>query len=740
MKRYGMLLLLGVGMIIMLASLITLGKSTSNSANFESMHVWLVLLNAGAAVALFIVIGFNLTRLVLQRRRNVIGSRLTLRLVGTFGLLAIVPVVLVYYFSYQFISRGIDSWFDVRVESALTDAMELSRTALDSRVRDLLVRTERMARALAVGDSRQAGYQLDALRRQNGASELTLLGGFNNRIIATSSSNAETLIPDMPGPEVLLQVRAGNEYVGLDPVAQGGLHIRAVVPVSGGNAWWNRMSLQALYPVGGEQSGLADRVQGAYAHYRELTVLRGPLKLMFNLTLLLVLLLSVLMSLWGAFVAARTLVQPIQDLVEGTRAVARGDFTTRLPLSSRDEVGYLVSSFNEMTQRLAEARDSARKSREQVENERSYLGAVLTRLSSGVVSFNAALVLKTANPTASAILGADLHQYMGRSLVGLAQEDTLLGQFVAACRRHLDADDKEWREEMVLNGPTGRRIFMVSCATLPAAGEVPPGRVVVFDDLTLLIDAQRDAAWGEVARRLAHEIKNPLTPIQLAAERMRRRYLGDLKGEDADVMDRATNTIVQQVEAMKSMVNAFSEYARAPLLEIAPFDLNALVREVVELYRSREAGMQVDMELDPALPPVRADAGRVRQILHNLLKNVHEALENRKDAQARIVTHYYRRGAEEVAELTVEDNGPGFDPAILGKAFEPYVTSKPKGTGLGLAIVKKLTEEHGGSIRVQNRAEGGAQIMIRLPINEHTRSNALLGGIERRAGGRREAK
>jgi nitrogen fixation/metabolism regulation signal transduction histidine kinase len=741
MKRYGMLFLLGVGMIIMLASLITLGKSTSNSASFESMHVWLVFLNAGAAVALLVVIGFNLTRLLLQRSRNVAGSRLTLRLVSTFGLLAIVPVVLVYYFSYQFISRGIDSWFDVRVESALSGAMDLSRAALDMRVKDLLVRTERMSRTLNLGDARQTSYQLDQLRRQNGASELTLIGGFNNRIIASSSAVPGTLLPDMPGAEVMLQVRAGNEYVGLDPVAQGGLHIRAVVPVTtAGNAWWNRESLQALYPVGGEQSGLADQVQQAYAHYRELTVLRGPLKLMFNLTLLLVLLLSVLMAVWGAFVAARTLVAPIQALVEGTRAVARGDFTTRLPLPSKDEVGYLVSSFNEMTQRLAEAREAARKSREQVENERSYLGAVLTRLSSGVISFNAALVLKTANPTASAILETDLHQYMGRSLVGLAKDDSLLGQFVAACRRHLDADDKEWREEMVLQSAGGRRIFMVSCAMLPSTGEVPPGRVVVFDDLTLLIDAQRDAAWGEVARRLAHEIKNPLTPIQLAAERMRRRYLGELKGEDADVMDRATNTIVQQVEAMKSMVNAFSEYARAPLLEMSAFDLNALVREVVELYRAREADMLVGMELDPALPPIHADAGRVRQILHNLLKNAHEALEGREDAQVHISTHHFRRGAEELAELIVEDNGPGFDPTILGKAFEPYVTSKTKGTGLGLAIVKKLTEEHGGSIRLQNRAQGGAQIMIRLPVDEHTRSNQLLGATERRTGGRREAK
>ena len=738
MKRYAMPLLIAAGMLIMLGSLLTLAKSTSNSANFESLHVWLVLLNAVAAGVLFCVIGYNLVRLFIQYQRNVVGSRLTWRLVRTFGLLTIVPVVLVYYFSYQFISRGIDSWFDVRVESALSDAMELSRTALDMRVRDLLVRTERMAKTLGAVDARSAGYQLDALRRVNGASELTLFGGFNNRILATSSAQPGELVPDLPGPEVLLQVRSGNEYVGLDPVGQGGLHIRAVVPVATSGALWSQISLQALYPVAGEQSSLADQVQQAYSHYRELTVLRGPLKLMFNLTLLLVLLLSVLMAVWGAFVAARTLVQPIQDLVEGTRAVARGDFTTRLPLPSRDEVGFLVSSFNEMTQRLAEAREAARKSREQVENERSYLGAVLSRLSSGVISFNAALVLKTANPTASAILQADLQHYLGRSLVALAGEESVLGQFVAACRKHLDAEDREWREEMVLEGPTGRRVLMVSCATLPATGEVPPGRVVVFDDLTQLIDAQREAAWGEVARRLAHEIKNPLTPIQLAAERVRRRYLGELKGEDADVLDRATHTIVQQVEAMKSMVNAFSEYARAPALVIAAFDLNALVREVADLYRTRETGMQVEVELDGSLPPVHADSGRVRQILHNLLKNAHEALEGRKDGRVRITTHYCRREDEETAELLVEDNGPGFSTDILGKAFEPYVTSKQKGTGLGLAIVKKLAEEHGGSIRVQNRAEGGAQVMIRLPVNEDARSSALLQGVKRRSGGRRE--
>lgn len=735
MKRYFVPLIIAAGILVMLISLLLLSKSTQNSAAFENIHLGLLLVNAIAALVLLVVIGYNLYRLIRQYRQNVTGSRLTTRLVVMFVVLAIAPVLLVYGFSIQFINRGIDSWFDVRVERALSDAIELSRTALQTRVHDLLGRTEHLSDLIATTDNREMPSRLDALRRQSGATELTLLSGLDGHIIASSTSQAATLIPDLPSQEVLMQVRTGNVYVGLDPVGDNGLHIRAVVPVAAGGLWWRPEILQAMYPVADEQSGLANRVQNAYSHYRELTVLRTPLKYSFMFTLSLVLLLSILMAVWIAFVAARKLVEPIQNLVEGTRAVARGDFSTRLPMPSRDEVGYLISSFNEMTQRLAEANDAARRSRQLVENERSYLGAVLGRLSSGVISFNAALVLKTANPAAGEILGADLHRHLGKSLAPLATEPTLLGQFVAACRGHLEAEQREWREEMVLRDDSGRRILMVSCTALPSTGEAPPGHVMVFDDLTALIEAQRDAAWGEVARRLAHEIKNPLTPIQLAAERMRRRYLGALKGEDAEVLDRATHTIVQQVEAMKSMVNAFSEYARSPQLEFVLLDLNALVREVVELYRSRETGMQIELKLDTGLPKLHADSGRIRQMLHNLLKNAQEALEGRQQPWVRITTHYFRRGLEETAEIVVEDNGPGFNAEILGKAFEPYVTSKPKGTGLGLAIVKKLAEEHGGSIRAQNAPEGGAQLVIRLPISEEARSNALLGW---RSNGRRE--
>ncbi len=733
MRRYVVPLVIAAGMIVMLVSLLLLSKSTANSADFEQMHDGLLVVNAVAVLVLVAVIGWNLARLVLQYRRNVTGSRLTTRLVVMFVLLAIVPVVLVYYFSVQFISRGIDSWFDVRVERALQDAIELSRSALQLRVSELLARTEQIGSTLAVTSPGNSPQQLDLLRRRSGATELTLLSGIDGHIIATSSALSAQLIPDLPGEQLLMQVRSGGVYVGLDPAGNNGLHIRALVPVTASGLWWRPEILQAIFPVADRQSGLANQVQAAYSHYHELTVLRQPLKYSLMLTMSLVLVLSVLMAVWVAFMAARKLVEPIQNLVEGTRSVARGDFSTRLPLTSRDEVGYLVSSFNEMTQRLSLAQDAARKSRAQVESERSYLDAVLTRLSSGVISLGANLTLKTANPAASAVLDTDLGRHLNKSLTPLAGEASLCGQFVSVCRKHLDAGETEWREEMLLHGATGRRMLMVSCTTLTGSGEAP-GHVLVFDDLTALIEAQRDAAWGEVARRLAHEIKNPLTPIRLAAERLRRKYLPQFKGSDAEVLERSTHTIVQQVEAMKSMVNAFSEYAHTPPLEFAPLNLNALIREVTEFYRTRESGMAIQLKLDDSMPPVDADSGRVRQMLHNLLKNAQEALEGRKTGRVKVTTHYYHRNHDELAEILVEDNGPGFDAEILGHAFEPYVTSKPKGTGLGLAIVKKLVEEQGGSIRVRNGPEGGAVVSIRLPVTEGGRSNALFGGLQRRSG------
>jgi nitrogen fixation/metabolism regulation signal transduction histidine kinase len=404
--------------------------------------------------------------------------------------------------------------------------------------------------------------------------------------------------------------------------------------------------------------------------------------------------------------------------------VARGDLDTRLPIATHDEVGFLIDSFNEMIQRLKNAREAARWSQQQVEEERAQLAAILTRLTTGVIALEPDGSIRIANEAAGVILDADLARSEGHPLDELAEQRPLVAQFVAALRDHGEREGQEWRDELELRTDAGRRTLVCACTSLPADETGAAGEVIVFDDVTNLVRAQRDAAWGEVARRLAHEIKNPLTPIQLSAERIRRRYLKKVDAADAEVLDRATHTIVQQVEAMRDMVNAFSEYARAPALSMAVVDLNQLVREVSYLYPARESFPSVSLELDQGVCEVAADVVRMRQVLHNLIRNALEALDGRADGRVTVATGTTAAGE---VELVVSDNGPGLDPETLDKVFEPYVTTKAKGTGLGLAIVKKLVEEHGGSVTAENIAAGGAAVHVRLPrrqIDEENEHNS----------------
>jgi two-component system, NtrC family, nitrogen regulation sensor histidine kinase NtrY len=442
------------------------------------------------------------------------------------------------------------------------------------------------------------------------------------------------------------------------------------------------------------------------------------------LILTFVVLMSLIAAVYGAFFAAQRLVQPVQDLIAGTRAVAKGDYDTKLPLPSRDELGYLVTSFNDMTKRLGRAREETRRSQQAVEAERAGLAVILARLSTGVVSLEADLTVRTANQAASAILGVDLEAAVGKRFDESISDTTLFTQFLAALQSHLGAEDLDWRAQVELLSDSGKRVLMCACTALPNDSGRAPGVVLVFDDITTLLQAQRDAAWGEVARRLAHEIKNPLTPIQLSAERMRRKFLGQMNAQDAQILERATHTIVAQVEAMKQMVNAFSEYARAPDMHFSRFDLNQLITEVVDLYRVQDSSADLKLLLDPNLPAVSADRIRIRQILNNLVTNSLEALEGRAGACIEIETHVAEEGPRQAASvaIVVTDNGPGFQRDLIGTVFDPYVTSKPKGTGLGLAIVKKIVEEHGGRIEADNQRSGGARVRILLPLGDGARS------------------
>ncbi|MFO1409779.1 MAG: ATP-binding protein [Steroidobacteraceae bacterium] len=464
-----------------------------------------------------------------------------------------------------------------------------------------------------------------------------------------------------------------------------------------------------------EISGLAEAVQRAYQRYGDLSAQRQPLKYNFRLALTLVLLLTLLAAIYGAIASAQRLTRPVQALIAGTRAVGKGDFATRLPLPSRDEMGFLVASFNDMTKRLKRASDEAARSRADVEHERERLAVILSRLSSGVVVIDPARNVRSANPAAAEILGGGEQQLAGQSLAGLGGATPRVARFAGELAQRLDAGRREWREQLALPGESGESVLLWTATPLRDAGG-DGSLVVVFEDITALLTAQRSAAWGEVARRLAHEIKNPLTPIQLSAERLRRRLLPGLAAEDAELLERATHTIAQQVAAMKQMVNAFSEYARAPDMQIAPFSLNQLVQEVAELYRLQDPACSIELELAADLPEIEADRGRVRQILSNLLTNGIEALAGTPGGKVTIATRLHPGAGPPHVAIIVGDNGPGFRRDLLAKAFEPYVTSKARGTGLGLAIVKRIIEEHGGRIEAENGPEGGARVQVLLPV------------------------
>jgi nitrogen fixation/metabolism regulation signal transduction histidine kinase len=693
-----------------------------NSEEFDRLHNVILGINIAGVLVLFVLLVGNLMRLRREYRTHVPGAKLKARIVGMFVGLAVLPLLVVFYFSIQFINRGIDTWFNADVEAGLENALDLSRAVLEMQMRQHLFATQQIAQRLSDVNERQLVFELSMLRRERGASDITIYGS-NNRILATSSDSSAAALPRPLAEEVILQMQQNRPYVMLDPDTY---EIRTAVLLSfRGNAEPVGV-IQAHFPVTERLARMADSVDNSYTEYQQLLFLRDPLKSTFSLTLSVVLLLSLLSAIYGAFVLSRRLVAPIQDLVAGTRAVAEGDFDTRLPAPARDEIGFLINSFNDMTQRLAAARREASLSQALVEAERMNVEVILARLSTGVLALESDLRIRTANQASGAILGVDLENSSGEYLPAVAAGQPLLGQFVDVTQMHLGSGETEWREQIVLRGEVGRRVLSCACTTLPGDENHAAGYVIVFDDITALLQAQRDAAWGEVARRLAHEIKNPLTPIQLSAERLRRKYLDAMPEEDAQVLDRATHTIVQQVEAMKEMVNAFGDYARAPDMEIGRFNMDKLVHEVVDLYRAQESGIKIVLTSDPTMPTINADIGRVRQILHNLIRNSTEALEDTENGQIDVHVSVAEFDGVDVVQIKVEDNGSGFEEGSLDQVFDPYVTTKPKGTGLGLAIVKKLVEEHIGSIRAYNRSEGGAVISIRLPLNEAAREALIV--------------
>lgn len=723
--------------LVLVASLFMMSAAAQNSGVLGRIYSALLVINIVGIGALLMLILVNLYILLRQYRARVMGSRLTLRLLMIFIALAVAPVAVVYLFSIQTLNRGIDSWFDVKIERALDDALLLGRTSLDAIKQDLLKTANEMAVELEPTSDRTVLPALNYLREVHAVTELTLFSQ-DGRIIASSSQEGPesgTLLPDRPSDTILSRIRQGQSYANIDASARSGLRMRVVVPVYARDVGAPLRILQVLQALPSRYAKLGESVQTAYAEYEKLVYLRGPLKFSFSLTLSLVALLTMLIALWAAIFSARRVVAPIRDLAAGTRAVALGDYKKRIPVSSHDEIGILVESFNEMTRQIARAQSQTKRSQRETELQRAYLQTILTHLSSGVLSFDQRHVLRTHNAAAGTILGVDMAAAIDRSIDWLAQTHAHLVPLTDAVKDAVRAGAREWRAEVTLTEDVAqRRTLLLRGTQLPGLKGRYGGYVVVFDDVTNLIQAQRAATWGEVARRIAHEIKNPLTPIQLAAERIRHKYLRVLPENERPTLDRATHTIVEQVESLKGLVNAFADYARPAQLTARLIDLNHLVRDVVELYRiergpvggetitlrggdgqGRGANIRLKLELAPSLPAIVADAGRLRQVLHNLLLNARDALAQQPKPTIRIATRHVPHQEEDFVELRIDDNGPGFPVDLMDRLFEPYVTSKVKGTGLGLAIVKRIVEEHAGSIVADNSPTGGATVTIRLP-------------------------
>lgn len=716
------IIFISIGFSLVLLYLLSLASSNATiSGNYYKV---LLYINIGLAVLLLTLVAYQIWHLYKNAKAKVVGSRLNLRLITAFALMAIIPGLLVYLVSVNFLTRSIESWFNVKVESALDGGLSLGQRALDIMLEDVEEKAENMATNLAFQPTRSHYSLLNDLREKSGIQEAALLTP-QGAILSISSGDPNSFLPELPSIPQLRQAQR-KIYGKIEPIPGKGLYMRVLAPVEVQGITGELRVLQLMQPVPKSLSNTAEAVQEVYQDYQELSYSRGSLKDIFALTLTMVLMLAMLSALAIAFLLSRRLSQPLGVLAEGTRAIASGDYSNVLPEHGKDELGVLVKSFNSMTRQLDEATKATEQNRIRLEAARAYLETILAHLSSGVLAINEKAELRTFNLTATNILGIELLEFEDRAFTEIALKHEFLGDFIGMIKEHFDATSAkdatklELSRQIEIVGMHGKQVILVRATRLPkAAGN---GFVVVFDDVTTMAQAQRDAAWAEVARRLAHEIRNPLTPIQLSAERLQHKLHSKLEEADAAVLKRATDTIVNQVGAMKSMVTEFTEYARTPSAHLVSVNLNSLIKDVSSLYGGERATLV--LTLTPDLPAVAGDTTMLRQMLHNLIQNAQDALTNELNPTIEVMTEV----DEDKVKLTVQDNGQGFPVDLLTSAFEPYVTTKAHGTGLGLAIVKKMIEEHHGQIKIENRMSGGACIMILLPIEKRKQDRDKLTG------------
>ncbi len=754
----------GVALALGLVLLFLLTQATDNREFYERNYALLFSLNVGVAALLLLVIGWIAIRLVVRLRKGRFGSRLLVKLAAIFALVGLLPGLMIYVVSYQFVSRSIESWFDVEVEGALAAGLNLGRTTLDTLAADLGNRTRQAASRLSETSDARAALEVERLRDQLGAIDVVLWSA-SGQMIASAGESRFQLTPDKPSAQQLRAARSQRVVTQIDGLedplpaaaetergpraapgatrvqpaasASSGPRVRALALVSNPNVSMLGESrfLQVTEALSAGLVANALAVQEANREYQERALARGGLRRMYIGTLTLSLFLAVFGAVLLAVLLGNQLAKPLLLLAEGVRQVALGDLTPKAVLQSRDELGGLTRSFAQMTQQLADARFSVQQSMTQVDAARDNLQTILDNLTAGVIVLDAQGRIRSSNPGATRILRAPLAAYLGRALADVPGLDVFAKEVAAQFGDGPDQDSRlhglqQWQQSFDLNPAMAGSPD--TAITLIARGAKMSGTeefLLVFDDVSEMVSAQRAQAWGEVARRLAHEIKNPLTPIRLSAERLEMKLGGKLGEVEQKLVTKSVKTIVDQVDAMKRLVDEFRDYARLPSAELHPTDLNELITDVLALYSNDNADIPVRAELDPRAPLIRGDAQQLRQVIHNLLQNAQDAQASRNAelatagadsgaaAPAAVVirTDYVETSGR--VRLTVRDGGVGFAPHILKRAFEPYVTTKSRGTGLGLAVVKKIADEHGTRVDISNLAHEGVVIGAQVSLS-----------------------
>ncbi|NVE00863.1 ATP-binding protein [Massilia sp. MB5] len=736
--------------------LFLLASASDNSGFFDRYYSWLLGLNAAVAVALLLLVGVSLFRLYARYKSGKFGSRLMTRLVLLFACIGVLPGLVVFLVSVQFVSHSIESWFNVRVEEALDAGVDLGRAALEAQLTELEASARQTVNVLAQEPFYVAPAVLSRfVKRHPGTQSAIIVDAEGGLIVSAMGERRVNLSADLPNTVMLAQAQSGTPYaapeggnelgderfgggIPAQPDANNVLRLRVLIEVPDTvQPNGSRLAPRYLQVIQAAPQRLAkdgDLLRIALSEYKQRYVARDGLRKMYVETLTLTLLLAVFGAIAAAFLIANDLAQPLLLLAEGTRAVAEGDLSPRPIVASSDELGTLTQSFNTMTRQLSDARTTVEQNRIALQNAKAHLESVLANMSAGVMVLDSEFHVVTCNDSVERILQQAGVTLVGQPLAGVAGMQEFAAAVIAAFSAqsaHTAAGRSvqlHWQRQIEIPRPAGSEeehdlILLARGSRLPLE-QHGSGYLVVFDDITDVISAQRSMAWGEVARRLAHEIKNPLTPIQLSAERLQMKLEPKLDAADVALLNKSATTIVNQVAAMKRMVDDFRDYAKAPPAVLEELDLNDLLEEILHMYTGGEGHDIIRLNLAPVLPLVMGDPTQLRQVIHNLLQNAQDALVEqpggnpapRIDVTTEAIHYQSADGGSRVAvRLVISDNGPGFAPKILARAFEPYVTSKARGTGLGLAMVKKIIDEHGGRIDIQNHVDrSGASVLILL--------------------------